>query len=1201
MSAHTQQHALGGSDHTSATLAEINALISDATLASQSWATSTHFNLTNNPHTVTASQLSDFETAVSANADVVLNSGSRVDQTINGFVDPYNEVTCSFDNGTRTLTIEPSSSTFSYYSDGIKYTKSSQETKQIGTDHGLHILYYDGATLTTTTTWSDDFILLKAIVALIYWDATNSKQIYFGREYRHSIKMGARTHEYLHDTVGFRLKSGGALGDIVSDGDGDSDTHAQFSITGVIAFDEDARYEALAKGSTDNIPKYYFDASGNWFVDEDDSFTVITTGTGRAAWNESGVGLTEVGNTDFVLSHVFTTNDTDRPYGIIVGQADYATSSLARDGALTEVLSIITNGLISPEFKFLGTIINQTNNGYVNTVKSRIISTDDGSDYIDLRGEAIARGAISSTINDHNLLVGLQGGQSTEFYHLTSAEYTDLNSMSATIAERTIRYEDRTSNLSAGDSGKFAQYYNGSGFSDATLDGVLLSSLTAGWKFESGALTTDSVGSNTLTNNNSVSEDVSGKNGGCADLENTGGEDQCFTIASVGADLQPTAKMMVSAWINIESWPAVESFLFKFTTSGSSQTGWGFGPFGGGAIKSEIRLNESDDSNVNIATTDISSYLSLATWHHIVFVADGSNIYIYIDGTQRDSLAYDGTIREMSALNIGKNEADAYYFDGKIDEFYFWKDPDLSAGVSTIVSALYNSGTGRFYDASIIDYRITANLQEDNDGNIEVANDLEVTGNVGIGVTPVASVETGGHDGSATIGDISTTASNQAFLVSGSYTADNYYPIIGIRMDDNNPSVVNAGMFAQFTNSGSSLILGGSDIYSGGINSSMIIDPSGNVGIGIAPTDGLLHLSATDPVLAIESDTWASNNYGEIRLGYTADSSRSIRGDYDTGLIFNCNSNYMYFNSSGNTGIGVTPAERLTVSGARRSGTNQPWQVQIIDSASMAQDVGGGIAFSGSYTGTTSTYFAQINAGKENGTDSNYAGYLSLGVRTQGNPYCTEALRIDSNTNVYTTQTTSLGTSNWPSITIGQAAGRVLTGQDGYFIAWNEATAAQYNRGYIVLGAKGYAGATTLTGGLIGGGIEGSSGANGYLDFQTMNGSGTLTSALQISSAQALVLQNNGSSGAPIITWNGDTDIGLYRVEANHVGIAGRTTITSKGGSGDTSYGFVVEASDGTDNFDVRDDGLIYMGRLPTSNPGVGFLWNDSGTIKMGT
>lgn len=344
------------------------------------------------------------------------------DKKKNGFFDPANEVDVSFVNGTRTLTIAPQATNFVYWSEGNVYNKTSSENIIIPNTEGSHYIYYDGATLSQTMTFSEDLILKYAFIACVYWDAANAKQILLAEEYRHGADMAGDTHHYLHETVGFRLQAGGELTDILADQAAPTNVNAQFGCGATIAWDEDAEFSHTARTSVSNISFYYksgADVSNIWRVDETASFGVITTGTGRAAYNFLTGGnwtQAEVPNNDFVLAHVFTFNDSTRKYGVLQGENSYNTLSNARDGAEVEILSMTIDGLPAAELKFLGTIIYQTADSYVSsTTKSRIRTTDTGDDYIDLRDFGVTRSGVSGTLTAHGSLSGLLNDDHTQY------------------------------------------------------------------------------------------------------------------------------------------------------------------------------------------------------------------------------------------------------------------------------------------------------------------------------------------------------------------------------------------------------------------------------------------------------------------------------------------------------------------------------------------------------------------------------------------------------------------------------------------------------------------------------------------------------------------------------------------------------------------------------------------------------------------
>jgi hypothetical protein len=84
--------------------------------------------------------------------------------------------------------------------------------------------------------------------------------------------------------------------------------------------------------------------------------------------------------------HIAATNDVENPIVAILGNT-YNTKSAARAGANTEFAAM--SGLPFAEFVRLGTVIYQVSNTYTNTTKARVVSTDDGSAYIDYRDTSV--------------------------------------------------------------------------------------------------------------------------------------------------------------------------------------------------------------------------------------------------------------------------------------------------------------------------------------------------------------------------------------------------------------------------------------------------------------------------------------------------------------------------------------------------------------------------------------------------------------------------------------------------------------------------------------------------------------------------------------------------------------------------------------------------------------------------------------------
>lgn len=313
--------------------------------------------------------------------------------------------TLSFDESTRTVTISPvpTSPMFKYYIDSVAYTTTEQSVVFPDVE-GTHFIYLDTDGLLKSTQ-SFDVAGAKCFTAVLYWDATNKLIIYKANE-RHSVAFDHADWKYKHLTFGTQWRSGSGITGITADGDGDVDSSATFTVESGVIDDEDIRH--LLPQQTIYDIFYKLGANGDWRrSDIGTAYGVHYNGT-RATYNQFTGGawqLTTVGNLNYVLAHVFATNNLLRPYIVVMGQNQYTTIGNARAGVNVEMNNLITNGLPFQEFVPVASIIYQTSNGYANAVRSRIRSTDTGDDYVNWLGQEL-----SPTITPaaHNNLTGLQ-------------------------------------------------------------------------------------------------------------------------------------------------------------------------------------------------------------------------------------------------------------------------------------------------------------------------------------------------------------------------------------------------------------------------------------------------------------------------------------------------------------------------------------------------------------------------------------------------------------------------------------------------------------------------------------------------------------------------------------------------------------------------------------------------------------------------
>lgn len=323
----------------------------------------------------------------------------------------------SFDDESRTFTIQPSDTSFDVYIHGEKFTKTIADSLQIPNLPGDHYIYYDNnGNLGSTQIFSSAIIQDYAFISIVYWNTETASHTYFAEE-RHGVVMDGATHSYLHTVFGSRFISGLALEGFSVDGTGNSAANAQFTSDSGSIRDEDILHQIL---SATEIP-ILFRYGQQWRKKTKDSYPVIYNGTagytsddGRLPYNQYIAGtwhLTEIQDAKFVLVHFFGTNDIDNPFVGVQGITQYNSVSDARIGANSEISSL--SGLPFAEFVPVGSVIFQSRTTYSNVPKARVLSTDTGAEYVDFRGSQLYTPA--GTATTHGLLSGLAGDDHLQY------------------------------------------------------------------------------------------------------------------------------------------------------------------------------------------------------------------------------------------------------------------------------------------------------------------------------------------------------------------------------------------------------------------------------------------------------------------------------------------------------------------------------------------------------------------------------------------------------------------------------------------------------------------------------------------------------------------------------------------------------------------------------------------------------------------
>jgi len=340
---------------------------------------------------------------------------NRVDSTV-GFV-----------NGTRTYTIQPAVTEFTYFIKGTEYTVTAPKSIVIPDVSGTVYIYLDAAlNINTTATFTYDLLSIYAYAGAIYWNSLTQEAVYVGDE-RHGITMDGITHIHLHTSFGTQYVNGLGFSNMIVDGDGSLDSHTQLDVDDGIIRDEDLQHDIV-----DNAPQqltgiaqipvlYKFGTNDVWHVKPADNSPFIQDGTagfigtGLPAFNEL-VGndwqLNEVANNKYFFMHYLATNDIYNPIVGILGINEYQNKPQGQEAASLEFNSL--TGLPFQEYTPLATVIFEAKSAYTNTVKATIASTSDGYDFIDWK----------SAINTFNLG---GGGAATGVDELTKVSANDLD------------------------------------------------------------------------------------------------------------------------------------------------------------------------------------------------------------------------------------------------------------------------------------------------------------------------------------------------------------------------------------------------------------------------------------------------------------------------------------------------------------------------------------------------------------------------------------------------------------------------------------------------------------------------------------------------------------------------------------------------------------------------------------------------------
>lgn len=302
-----------------------------------------------------------------------------------------NESTISFDDATRTFTIAPVGSSFRVWVRGKRYMIRKPRSVQIPDETGLHFIYFGAGGILGAQEDYFDWDT-EAPTAYVYWDADEQICPYFAEE-RHGIVLDWQTHQYLHRTRGAAIANGFDISNYVIDGNGSLDAHAQFDIGNGTFFDEDLEV-SIIHSATPETETFQQDLQGparlpvvykvgdTWKIDAATDFP-LKAGTVHPYYNldtASVWSIAEVDNNKYVNYYVVATNNLRAPIISLMGQAQYANQSDAKNETFS---ALHLSGFPSKEFRFLYKITYRVH-AYTNEIKATVIAIQDVRQYVSL-------------------------------------------------------------------------------------------------------------------------------------------------------------------------------------------------------------------------------------------------------------------------------------------------------------------------------------------------------------------------------------------------------------------------------------------------------------------------------------------------------------------------------------------------------------------------------------------------------------------------------------------------------------------------------------------------------------------------------------------------------------------------------------------------------------------------------------------------
>lgn len=160
-----------------------------------------------------------------------------------------------------------------------------------------------------------------------------------------------------------------------------------------------------------------------------------------------------------------------------------------------------------------------------------------------------------------------------------------------------------------------------------------------------------------------------------------------LTISGTESTRVDTA-ITIEVWVQLNSKSTGDNQILVRDFNDSTSVGWNL-----------FYDNNSDDFGFNF-TDGAGSFVvvngttspSINTWYHVVTHWDGSDLRLFVNGSQEGSVSANSTSNDTGTVfGIGSQDGGREYLNGKIAPVRFWNGRALT---STEISTLYNNGSG---------------------------------------------------------------------------------------------------------------------------------------------------------------------------------------------------------------------------------------------------------------------------------------------------------------------------------------------------------------------------------------------------------------------------------------------------------------------------------------------------------------------------